>query len=401
MLHSTRHGLLRVLPLLLFGWLLACGQVNAQEQTLTVTGMAQIVDGNTLAARDAALRDAMRKAVETGLGTLLESRTLVENFALVNDQIYSNAQGFVSSHEVLDEKEEYGSYLMTIRATVNRDQLGKDARALGLLEDLMGKPKMMILLDEYWWDPGVPADQQTPVSDPASGARLAEKLLERGFSLVDAATARQLRATEMLMMDDLMASGEAIARIAQKAAADYGAEILILGSCKAEPVDQTAGRYTAASTLDVRIVDAATADLLGAKQYSQTGVGSSPEQARSESARRAGDGASSVLIDQVLQFWQDKANNGIEFMVKLYQVDSFVQQGMRFIKELKGVSGVTQARRRSWDEKLGRLEVALTYKGADADELTYAIVERLMDKPGFENLELRESKGNNLNFYLK
>lgn len=393
---TDRRGWLAVL-LLLLGLAVT---VQAQESApVTVTGMAQIIDGNTLSAREAALRDAMRKAVETGLGTLLESRTVVENFELKKDEIFSRANGYVSSYEVLEEKKQLDTYVMKVRAVVNQQKLGDDARALGLLLELVGKPKMMIMVDEYWWDQGLPKERQELVDDPASAARIAERFLARGFALVDAETVRKLRSGEMQGMDDLMNNGEAIVRIAQQAAAEYGAEVLILGTCKAEPASLVGGKYTATATFSAKIVDASTGALMGTKQYSQSGVGISPEQARAESGARAGDGVSQSLIDQVLQYWQDKSNNGMDYVIKLYNVDSFVQQGMKFINGLKGITGVTHAKKRTWDEKLHRLEIDLTYKGNDVDELTYAIVEAL--SPTFPQLDLREAKGNNLNFYLK
>ncbi|MFA7332120.1 MAG: flagellar assembly protein T N-terminal domain-containing protein [Candidatus Delongbacteria bacterium] len=399
--HSTHPAGLRwLLTLLLIVLGLSAGGARAQESaTVTVEGLAQIIDGNTLSAREAALRDAMRKAVETALGTLMESRTMVENFELKKDEIYSRASGFVSTYEVLEEKKQIDMYWMKVRAVVNQQKLGDDARALGLLQELVGKPKMMIMVDEYWWDGSLAKDQQEAVDDPASAARIAERFLGRGFALVDAETVKKLRSSEMQTMDDLMNNGEAIIRLAQQAAAEYGAEVLILGTCKAEPANLVGGKYTATATFTAKIVDASTGALLGTKQYSQSGVGISPEQARSESGARAGDGVSQTLIDQVLQYWQDKANNGMDYVIKLYNVDSFVQQGMKFITGLKGIGGVTHAKKRSWDEKLHRLEIDLTYKGNDVDELTYAIVEAL--SPAFPQLDLREAKGNNLNFYLK
>ncbi len=372
----------------------------AQEGVSVVAeGSATIVDGNELSAREGALRDALRKAVETGLGSMLESRTMVENFELKKDEIFSKAAGYVSTYEVLEEKKQFDLYTVKVKAVVNQQKLGDDARALGLLQELVGKPKMMIMVDEYWWDSSLPKDAQETVDDPASAARIAERFLGRGFSLVDAETVKSLRQSEMLSMDDLMNNGEAITRIAQQAAAEYGAEILILGTCKAEPASLVGGKYTATATLSAKIVDASTGALLGTKQYSQSGVGISPEQARSESGARAGDGVSQTLIDQVLNSWQDKANNGMDYIIKLYNVDSFVQQGMKFITGLKKIGGVTHAKKRTWDEKLKRLEIDLTYKGNDVDELTYAIVEAMSGD--FPQLDLREAKGNNLNFYLR
>lgn len=397
-----RHtSILRALGACLLTLLLGVLPLHAQGggTTVTVTGMAQISNNNLLAAQQAALRDAMRKAVETGLGTLLEGRTTVENFELKKDQILSRASGFVSSHEVLQEGQKAGVYEMTIRAVVNQQSLGDDARALGMLMDLVGKPKLMLMVDEYWWDSSLPKESQRKVDDPASAARVAELLLNRGFELVDAEMVKKLRESEMATMDDLMNDGAAITRLAQQAAAEYGAEILVLGVGKIEPASLVGGRYTATATMTAKVVNASTGALMSQKQDSQSGVGISPEQARAAAGSRVGDAITPVLIDQVLQKWQGQANNGQDFIVKLYNVSSFVQQGMKFINGVKGVAGVTQAKKRAWDEKLKRLELDVTFKDGGVDELTYAIVEALA--PTFPTLELREAKGNNLNFYLK
>jgi len=319
-----------------------------------------VAGGNTLAARQAALRDAMRKAVEKRLGTLVESRTMVENFALVNDRIYSQASGFVSDYEILSEGEDRGSYQVSISAVVNMAKLGDDARAIGLLQAAVGYPTMMIMIDEYWWDPGTPRERQRPVDDPASAAKIAERFLGRGFDLVDQAMARQLRSSEMMMMDELMNSG-ALVDLAKKAAADYAAEVLIVGMCKIEAVTEEGGRYTASAVFDAKAVDASTGALIAAKQFPQTGAGVSPEQARSFAAQRAGDAVADAMIDQILQYWQNKANNGVDYVVKLYGVGDYGQQGLRFIKAVKELAGVVQAKRRAWDSKLGRLEVDSTY----------------------------------------
>lgn len=394
----SRAGLWLALAALLAVVLPAPRALAQESATVTVEGMATIRDGNTLAAREAALRDAMRKAVETGLGTLVEGRTMVENFELKKDEIFSRANGFVSSYEVLEEKQRGDAYVMKVRAVVNQQKLGDDLRAMGLLQELVGKPKMMIMVDEFWWDASLPRESQEAVDDPASAARIAERFLARGFQLVDAETVKKLRASEMATMDDLMNNGEAVIRLAQQAAAEYGAEVLVLGTCKAEPASLVGGKYTATATFTAKIVDASTGALIGTKQYSQGGVGISPEQARAESGARAGDGVSETLVAQVTQYWQDKANNGMDYLIKLYNVDSFVQQGMKFIAGLKNIGGVTSAKKRTWDEKLRRLEIDLTYKGNDVDELTAAIVEAML--PAFPQLDLREAKGNNLNFYL-
>ncbi|MCA9784626.1 MAG: hypothetical protein H6678_06755 [Candidatus Delongbacteria bacterium] len=391
----------RILLMLLFAFA-AVQPLFAQEgKVVQVTGMAEIQGDNKMAAKDAALRDAMRKAVETGLGTLIESQTLVENFALVNDRIYSQAKGFVSDYQILSEKEDHGSYVVAISATVNTAKLGDDLRAIGMLQDLVGKPKMMVMIDEFWWDPALTKAQQTPVDDPASAATLTSAFLDKGFyNMVDADMVKQLRSQEMMLLEDLMNDPEGLNELAKKAAADYGAEILVLGTCKAEPVSVDGGKYTASATLDVKIVDASTGALLSRKNVSQGGAGISPEGARSASGGRAAQAIADDVISQVLNFWQNKSNNGQDYIVKLYNVTSYARQGLKFLNGLKGVGGVMQANKRLWDEKLQRMEIAVTFKGGTVDDLTDAILTMAMDLPGFENIDLRSATGNNLNFYL-
>lgn len=374
----------------------------AQEnRVVQATGMAQIVGNNTMAAKEAAVRDAMRKAVETGLGTMVESQTLVQNFALVNDRIYSQAQGFVSSYEVLSEKQEAGTFIVAINAVVNTLKLGDDVRALGLLMDTMGKPKMMVMIDEFWWEAGIPKESQIRVEDPTSSATLEEALLAKGFyNLVDAQMVKQLREQEMMLLEDLMNSPDGLNRLAQKAAADYGAEVLVLGTCKAEPVSEAGGKLTANATLDVKVVDASTGALIARKNATQGGAGISPEGARSASSSRAVQSISDEMVTQVLNFWQNKSNNGQDYIIKLYNVTSYAKQGLKFLNGLKGISGVSQANKRLWDEKLKRMEIAVSYKGGTVDDLTDLVLTMAMEMPEFANIDLRSAKGNNLDFYL-
>ncbi len=381
---------------------LATASFAQDTKLVNATGMATINGDNTLAARDAAIRDAMRKAVETGLGTMVESQTLVENFALVNDRIYSQAQGFVSKYDVLSESEDHGTYVVAIAATVQMANLENDLRGIGLLQDLVGKPKIMVMIDEFWWEPGVPKERQLPVDDPASSAALQEAFLDNGFyNMVDAQMVNQLRSTELLLMEDLMEDAGALTDLAKKAAADYGAEILVLGTCKVEPSGNAGGKYEANGVLDVKVVDASTGALLGRKTARQSGAGLSPEGARSASGNRAGISISQELIGQILGFWQNKSNNGQDYIVKLYNVESYAKQGLRFLKALKEIPGVTQATRRQWDETLKRMEISMTWKGAEVGGLSDEILLQVMDMPGFENIDMRRASGNNLDFYLQ
>ena len=78
------------IPLIVFMMLphLAMGQSQVQ-----VTGVGTIMNNDVAAARDRAIDDALRKAVEGTLGTYIDAQTKVENFMVVEDRILNWSRG--------------------------------------------------------------------------------------------------------------------------------------------------------------------------------------------------------------------------------------------------------------------------------------------------------------------
>ena len=119
-----------------------------QVSTIESQGVAAIVQGNLDISRDKAVEDALRNAVEQATGSLIENETLVENYQLLSDKIYSQSRGYVQSYEVLDEKAEAGLYRVTIQANVASGELKNDLRALNILMRQVRKPRVMVLFEE-------------------------------------------------------------------------------------------------------------------------------------------------------------------------------------------------------------------------------------------------------------
>ena len=66
---------------------------NAMAQQVVVDGMGM--------DKESALRDASRNAVEQVVGTMVDSKTLVNNAVVALDTIYTKSQGFVTNQEIL------------------------------------------------------------------------------------------------------------------------------------------------------------------------------------------------------------------------------------------------------------------------------------------------------------
>ena len=94
-------------------------------------GMAS--DGVSGVARDAALKDALRKAVEQGVGAFVNSDARVESFQLISAEVYSEAPSYVASYRVITAGRDAGPYRVTIRARVKLDKIADDLVAIGVL----------------------------------------------------------------------------------------------------------------------------------------------------------------------------------------------------------------------------------------------------------------------------
>jgi hypothetical protein len=69
---------------------------RAQEsKTVTAEGVAAIQGNAQDIARDAAIEDAQKRAVEQAIGILIDSQTQVENYQLISDNILSQTKGYI------------------------------------------------------------------------------------------------------------------------------------------------------------------------------------------------------------------------------------------------------------------------------------------------------------------
>jgi len=68
-------------------------------------GSALIFNENIGSAKKQALNNALRNAVEKGVGTLIDSKTVTKNWVVIRDEVFSSARGFVKGYIITrDEK---------------------------------------------------------------------------------------------------------------------------------------------------------------------------------------------------------------------------------------------------------------------------------------------------------
>lgn len=179
------------LVLLFFVSILFLPSISKAEDTVAVEarGAATAVSGDWASARDAAIADALRKAVEQVVGTMVSSDTATENFQLISDSVYTKSEGFIKSYSIVSEQRSADLVEVLVSAIVETGELKGDLVAMGLLQKKAGRPRVLFMVAEkglgrldyeYWWKEG---GTTLPVS--ATEAALKSAFLAKGFNVVD------------------------------------------------------------------------------------------------------------------------------------------------------------------------------------------------------------------------
>lgn len=327
-----------------------CGAVLFAEESLTAEGVGEGVN------RDEALMAAKRNAVETGIGTILLSKTEVENFMVKRDQIITKTMGSISKYDILSEtKAPDGLVKIKINAVLSRSAMHKDLADFHILIESMDKPRVMIIIEEN----NVGNDE--PTNSAAETALIGFLKDPYEFELVDPSVVSSIRA-----------SAEEMARISgdPKAAAAlasrYGAEVIVTGSAvsrKAEGLTQSlGGMVSVQADITLRAVNCSNARIIGSSSAHAARVHISPHTAGDQAIAKATVNAGKTLLDNIMKDWQNQLNNGLPLTVAVRNVTSF-RTKKAVIQTLEAIAGVDAVRERGWDDQSKVLEVDIQYKG--------------------------------------
>jgi len=131
--------------------LVAALPAAAQVNELLATGRAPVRNGDTLAARDAAVLDARRRLIDRGVLELGGPDLLEQGRSAIPDEIYPRDSRYVANLSVTAEGVEGDSYRVSIRASVDLSALRHDLEAAGIARrGARHRPRVMVLIDEYF-----------------------------------------------------------------------------------------------------------------------------------------------------------------------------------------------------------------------------------------------------------
>ncbi len=333
-------------------------------------GVGVIIDDNTATARDQAIQDALRLVVEQAAGTMVSSETLVQNYEVLRDQIYSQSQGYIRRYEVTDESIQGNLYKVTIQATVAAGNLQNDIQALGLLMGRKNMPRVMIMVAEqnigmhyysYWW--GVKAGTaDLSITENV----LMEKLSRKGFHVVDHAMAsKNLKIKAPYKIESL--SNDAVRDIGKV----YDAEVVIYGKALSKLAGAVLGTSMKSAQADVslRVVNTDTGRVIASSTHHAAAVHPNDVTAGAEALKIATEAIADQLLTQIVDKWSQDIGSGGLIRLVVSDIPSYnhlVKFKEMIQKQVRGVSGVYQRDFKTGTATLDVSVAATSQKLADA-----------------------------------
>lgn len=286
-------------------------------------------------SKEAAKRDALRKALETGGSVEIGSHSQVENFVLVRDTIYSRAEGIVSDYKVIEEGEGAGGiFFCKIKAKVNKSAIATNWTAVQNVLDQIGRPKVMVIINEK-------IDGATDDSSILE-SKIEERLIESGFDVYDRKQMEAIRAKEAAdaAAEDNIAKMQAIAK-------DFGTQIFVMGDSRADAAENKAVHGVELimynCNVQAKVFYTDTGKLLASKSLPSVRGGAQGHRAYSPQAgKMAIVNAAAPLIDEtyatVMKMWATQISAGAELLIEIEGLSA--GDAIKLKKSLAEVTGI-------------------------------------------------------------
>ncbi len=347
---------------------------NGQDpNTVTATGFGAILAGDMVKAKEDGTNDALRKAVEQVVGTIIDSRTVTENYMLLEDKIYTKTTGYVQNYEILSTQKRVDNSLeVTVRAIVKTSDLKDDLEGIITTLRREGMPRVMVLIKEENF--GHSRWHYSTEMNTAETA-LMNSMIGYGFPFVDAATAKA-----NVKQDALMAALSGDAGAGAAIAKQNGAEILIIGNAKTTvtqlPMMRSSGMKTCSANMNLRVVRADDAMII-ATSTSRGVMAHIDEMTGSSMAmEKASEKSAEELKNKVIEKFRKNQYEQRQIQFQVTNITSFDQ-----LNTLKNslpyyVRGVKNIYQRSFGAGSALFDIEITQKAETvASELSSKNIE--------------------------
>ena len=350
----------RLFKLSMFGFLFIVASVLplvAQEtRTVTAEGVAAIQSNARDIARDAAIEDAQKRAVEQAIGILIDSQTQVENYQLISDKILAQTKGYIKQYSVVGEAVDSGLLRVRINAEVALDQLTDDLTGIGILLERMNKPRTMVLIAEQnvgqrvyaWWVE--PQGQEADMS--AVENAFMDRFTSKGFEFIDhEAAAKDIKVTKAYRIPNLSVAQS------KTLASQVDAEVVIIGKAVAKLYGEiSGGMKSVQADLTARAVRVDTGQVIATATTHAAAVHISEITAGNDALRKAANEAADDMIAKILAVYAKETGSTRSINITISGLDKtqFVKFKDVLMNQVRGIKDLYE---RSFTGTLAKISV--------------------------------------------
>ena len=273
---------------------------------------------------DAALKAAMRAAIEKAVGVYVQSETEVQNWQLKKDQIISHTEAFITDYEILDKFRTGTIWTIRIMATVSNKKLLDELQELQILQKQLNNPKILVYYDK-------------------SGEKYEERYTQQAInSINEYLVTYRYEVVDLGHIEELLREDNALSRYIEgkdlvfELARRMKADVYITVAVVLENTRYSGGRQYSKAKATIKAFDASTAKLLATR----TDYG--PEQSFSRESTGYDAGidmavkeAIPYVIEQIQGFWKLEISKGTQF--KLFVTGIAFPDQMKFTQALQNI----------------------------------------------------------------
>ena len=378
----TKHSLLIfvTLALLSSGCKSTPDKPQENQGWVEVTGIAAIKSGNLGLAKDEALKDAKRVAVQEVLGSMVSARSDVKNFELVRQTVTSKSEGMIETFSIVSSQAvSEAEYHVRIKAKVSEVMINQTIEEVVASQ---GKPRMMVLVDESFNNK---ADE-----NKVAQTELEAQFIAQGFPFVDRATVERIVNKNRRKIAAALGGNNAAAR---ELGVDAGAEIILVGSSRVKEAGKIAGSQliSVQADLNVRVIDINTGKILTAGQEHGAYPHINAESGGVMAVKKAVTPLREKLVADIVKLWDINRANTIALLVTGLDYEKLMVLRGELTEKVRGVKAVNP---KGSAGKAAKLEVE--FEGSSFD-----LADRLLTSGLSIKLKIGDVKPNSLDVSAK
>ncbi|OGR28967.1 MAG: hypothetical protein A2X83_09995 [Desulfuromonadales bacterium GWD2_54_10] len=318
-------------------------------------------------SEDAAVNAALNNAVDQAVKQILDDGTYKKHKKKIDGALKGKSKKLVSNVQQDGDPEFTGAgYEAQLSADVNMKALEHEINSLGLIQEAMGNPRIMILYNPKLPQGGTLGLTRADLEaffDNSYGS-MVDVFVERGFEVIDKKSAESFAIQ--------VADSHEIDMDVNKAAAyglKYNADMIVYY--------QTVGigkeGYTGGGAkmfLRAQLINPTTSRIISSKDVESQAYAGSIQEALYRAAKDVGSKISNVMIDSIKKNWKKEKSGGGTFIVVLDGVDD-AEEITTFRDKLKSYPDMDNTRDR--ESGGGKTTIEIKF-GGSADDVKKAVI---------------------------